>query len=651
MKSKALYFAIALAFSANLVSAAPWTYRGSLNDGGEPANGSYDIRVSLLSEGVDASVTSPITLHGVAVKYGQFAVDVDFGIDLANAPILRLKTEVQQGGSGFVALGEPTRFDAKAALGAVCWDTSGNAGTNPATNFIGTTDAQPLVLRTRNAQSLRIEPSALLFNGAPNTANVIAGSSANSVTTGVRGATIAGGGLPNGDSDPTFLGEGPNRVTDAFGTVGGGMNNQAGDGDADTISSHHATVSGGLRNTASARLSVVGGGSTNLASAITSTVSGGAFNEARETSSTVSGGSTNVASAPTSTVGGGTLNEASGTSSTVSGGSTNVASAPTSTVGGGTLNEASGTSSTVSGGSTNVASAPTSTVGGGMLNEASGTSSAVSGGQTNCAGGNFSWAGGFRAKIRPGTDPGDGTCVANSGDFNGDEGTFVWADSSDSDFISTGPDQFLVRAAGGFGLNNTEIPPGVEMSLRSRANSGSGNVDIYLRPRTHERGINMAMLPSTTTDAQFRISQSDGVTFTDRLFLRSNGDFEVTAQAFKPGGGSWAVSSDARLKTDVIPLSGALDRLLQLNSVEYTYRNTDAAKRPAGRHIGFIAQEVAEVFPAWVSTDDEGFLAVAPQGFEALTVEGLRELQAENATLRASLAALEARLGALESGR
>ena len=67
---------------------------------------------------------------------------------------------------------------------------------------------------------------------------------------------------------------------------------------------------------------------------------------------------------------------------------------------------------------------------------------------------------------------------------------------------------------------------------------------------------------------------------------------------------------------------------------------------------------MAEVFPAWVSTDDEGYLAVAPQGFEALTVQSLRELQAENTALKASLeavsaqnAAFEDRLRALESGR
>jgi hypothetical protein len=36
------------------------------------------------------------------------------------------------------------------------WLLTGNAGTNPATNFLGTTDAQPLVIRTNNTEWMRV---------------------------------------------------------------------------------------------------------------------------------------------------------------------------------------------------------------------------------------------------------------------------------------------------------------------------------------------------------------------------------------------------------------------------------------------------------------------------------------------------------------
>ncbi|HVF34320.1 MAG TPA: tail fiber domain-containing protein [Candidatus Saccharimonadia bacterium] len=132
--------------------------------------------------------------------------------------------------------------------------------------------------------------------------------------------------------------------------------------------------------------------------------------------------------------------------------------------------------------------------------------------------------------------------------------------------------------------------------------------------------------------------------------------------AVKPGGGSWGVFSDARLKHHVEPLEGALDRLLALRGVHYEYLPSDSPMRPAGRHTGFIAQEVRALFPDWVAEDKTGYLTVAPRGFEALTVEALRDLKAEqdvenealrseNAALRAEFAAMRAELAAMRAGR
>ena len=142
---------LALLLAAANVSAEPWTYSRTLSDGDKPANGRYDLRVTLLDASRSNPIGSPITFYSVDVRDGAFTVDVDFGSDLSNAPPMRLKTEVSKNNAPFVALGEPTRFDPKVALAGVCWDTQGNAETNPATNFIGTSDTQPLVLRVNNA--------------------------------------------------------------------------------------------------------------------------------------------------------------------------------------------------------------------------------------------------------------------------------------------------------------------------------------------------------------------------------------------------------------------------------------------------------------------------------------------------------------------
>ncbi|MEM7518570.1 MAG: tail fiber domain-containing protein, partial [Planctomycetota bacterium] len=105
--------------------------------------------------------------------------------------------------------------------------------------------------------------------------------------------------------------------------------------------------------------------------------------------------------------------------------------------------------------------------------------------------------------------------------------------------------------------------------------------------------------------------------------------FEVNGSAGKPGGGSWSVSSDARLKKNVNDLEGSLDTLLSLRGVTYEYKDPAAINELAGERTGFIAQEVEAVMPVWVE-EVGGYKRLTIRGFEALTVEALRELDEEN---------------------
>ena len=60
------------------------------------------------------------------------------------------------------------------------------------------------------------------------------------------------------------------------------------------------------------------------------------------------------------------------------------------------------------------------------------------------------------------------------GDGDGDEGTFAWADSAEADFQSTGPNQFLVRAAGGVGINtNAPVPGALTIAPASKLTFGA----------------------------------------------------------------------------------------------------------------------------------------------------------------------------------
>lgn len=102
-------------------------------------------------------------------------------------------------------------------------------------------------------------------------------------------------------------------------------------------------------------------------------------------------------------------------------------------VGGGGRNTA-GVSAVVGGGYGNQATGDTSSILGGMSNVAAGSCASIPGGLQNSAAGDFSLAAGRRAKALH-------------------SGAFVWADSVDADFSSAQNGQFLIRAAGGVGIN------------------------------------------------------------------------------------------------------------------------------------------------------------------------------------------------------
>ena len=228
----------------------------------------------------------------------------------------------------------------QALPGSSAWGLTGNAGTTAGTNFLGTTDDQPLELHVNSTRALRLEPQA-------NSPNVIAGYSGNNATAGVYGASIGGGGHSGK----------LNRVTDVLSTVGGGRNNQAGDNAGTVTDKPYCTVGGGTSNTASGGYSTIAGGSSNAASGDYSTIAGGISNTASGSYATTGGGSTNIAVGYSATVAGGTGNLALNNYDTIAGGSTNTADGPYGTVGVGLTNVASGSYSTVPGGTANSAAA------------------------------------------------------------------------------------------------------------------------------------------------------------------------------------------------------------------------------------------------------------------------------------------------------
>ena len=133
------------------------------------------------------------------------------------------------------------------------------------TAVLGTTDNRPLQFNVNGFHALTLRPVSTL-GGSLLTPNLVGGHDENRVQitcAGIcvptpepaSGAVIAGGGAHN------FT----NRVTDSYGVVGGGWDNQAGNNDASHLNAWASTVGGGRSNEASGSYSTVPGGTENVA--------------------------------------------------------------------------------------------------------------------------------------------------------------------------------------------------------------------------------------------------------------------------------------------------------------------------------------------------------------------------------------------------
>jgi hypothetical protein len=377
---------------------------------------------------------------------------------------------------------------------------------------------------------------------------------------------------------------------------------------------------------------------------------------------TVSGGKGNSADEK-ATVGGGENNSASALSF-VGGGSGNTGSGIISAVGGGIHNTASGSYSSVGGGNANTASGSNSTVGGGDLNTASGSNSTVGGGASNTAGGDYSWAGGRYAKVRNATSAGNAT---------GDQGTFLWSDSSASKYFSSiTSNEFAVRATGGFrfvtAVDSTSGNPTQSTVISYNGNVGIGNT-APISPLTVTAGnvTSGALWAGTANVNGFEV----GGTGSDRyVSMKRDGADKSVLHITKSDAGKlvsffingiergkitfdgantlYTSLSDARLKENIRPTAFGVDDLMKLEVKDYTFK----ADATGAVLTGFLAQDLYTVIPQAVTVGgDDPTTRPWQVDYGKLTpflVKAVQDLKTRNDALQAENDALKQRLEKIE---
>jgi hypothetical protein len=366
-----------------------------------------------------------------------------------------------------------------------------------------------------------------------------------------------------------------------------------GGGWTNTASDDRATVGGGFSNLASASYSMVGGGYNNTASGNRATVGGGGDNTASATYSTVGGGSTNITSGYAATVGGGMANTASGLGAFVGGGGWDG-----STVAG---NLASGNSSVIGGGLSNTAGGFAASVAGGFHNVVTATApyGAIGGGQNNTVSDDYATVGGGLNNTASGQD-----ALVSGGAYNTASG-------------------FAATVAGGYG---NIASGGFSFAAGADARAIHNGAFVW--------ADQLAIAISSTVANQFLVRATGGISMTTNAAGTTG--CSLTA-------GTWNCTSDRNAKANFAAVDNVavLDALMTIPIQTWNFNTQDAGIQ----HMGPTAQDFYAAYGL-----GEGELTISTVDADGVALAAIQGLYTVVQEKDAQIAALEARVAALETG-
>jgi hypothetical protein len=117
----------------------------------------------------------------------------------------------------------------------------------------------------------------------------------------------------------------------------------------------------------------------------------------------------------------------------------------------------------------------------------------------------------------------------------------------------------------------------------------------------------------------------------------------VNGTASKPGGGTWAVFSDERLKKIKGNFTSGLNAVMKLQPLRYEYKPDNALGiKSEGEHIGFGAQAVQKVIPEAVTMNSSGYLMVNNDPIIWTMLNAIKEQQKEIVELKRQIQQLRA---------
>jgi hypothetical protein len=93
-------------------------------------------------------------------------------------------------------------------------------------------------------------------------------------------------------------------------------------------------------------------------------------------------------------------------------------------------------------------------------------------------------------------------------------------------------------------------------------------------------------------------------------------------------------SSDVRLKSNIKQIENALDKVMQLNGVEYDFIDETYCGYLGVHQVGLIAQDVEKVIPEVVGENLDGYKAISYQHLISVLIEAVKEQQQQIENLK-----------------
>ena len=241
------------------------------------------------------------------------------------------------------------------------------------------------------------------------------------------------------------------------------------------------------------------------------------------------------------------------------------------------------------------------------------------------------------------TTGGSGALVAADFAFSISGGTATLSSTTPTSISTTG----LVTTLG-IGLSGT--PDGDEILKLNPASSSSiydsGDIALSATSIMASSGPGVFLFPNTITATSLTSSAATtaGSLTVDNVVMdgatigyHDDPDLMTLASGSLTVAGDIILSSDARLKSNIVTLGPTLISLMQLDAKRYTMK----ADKEQKQKIGLLAQEVQKVFPELVSEDKNGMLAVNYQALVPVLINALKEQEEQFQNQEESLTELE----------